>query len=133
MTTQAALGILGRSKYISLTTFRKNGTPVATPVWVVRDGDSLRVITGAESGKAKRVRNNPAVTVAPCDMRGKAKGAAVAGTAVLLDPSGTAVTLELVRHKYGLMGRLLGWSNERRARKSGVGTDQIGVTITLGP
>ena len=93
MTTQAALGILGRSKYISLTTFRKNGTPVATPVWVVRDGDSLRVITGAESSKAKRVRNNPAVTVAPCDMRGKAKGAAVAGTAVLLDPSGTAVTL----------------------------------------
>jgi uncharacterized protein len=131
MTTQAALGILGSSKYMSLTTFRKDGTPVATPVWVVRDGESLRVITGADSGKAKRLRNNPAVTVAPCDMRGKPKGAAISGTALLLDPSGTAVTLELVRHKYGLMGRILGWSNERRARKSGAGTDQVGVTITL--
>jgi len=48
-------------KYISLTTFRKNGTPVATPVWFGEDGDKLYVMTRSDLGKAKRIRNNPQV------------------------------------------------------------------------
>jgi PPOX class probable F420-dependent enzyme len=69
MTTNTAIDALGSAKYISVTTFRKDGTPVATPVWLVRDGASLMVITDPTSGKAKRLRNNPAVLVSPCDMR----------------------------------------------------------------
>ena len=61
---------LGDGKYLSLTTFRKTGTPVATPVWVMREADQLYVITGAESGKIKRLRNNTAVLIAACDVRG---------------------------------------------------------------
>ena len=61
-------------KYISLTTFRKNGVAVATPVWFGEDGDKLYVMTRSDMGKAKRIRNNPRVRVAPCTSRGKVTG-----------------------------------------------------------
>jgi len=51
-------------KYISVTTYRRDGTDVATPVWFVQDGDRLLIRTGVDSGKAKRIRRNPAVLVA---------------------------------------------------------------------
>jgi hypothetical protein len=62
-------------KYISLTTVRKNGQKVATPVWFGEDGDKLYVMTISKMGKVKRIRNNPLVEVAPCTMRGKLTGA----------------------------------------------------------
>ncbi|MFT6565014.1 MAG: PPOX class probable F420-dependent enzyme, partial [Actinomycetes bacterium] len=52
------LDSLSAGKYISITTFRKSGEGVSTPLWVTRDGEALYVITGAESGKVKRMRNN---------------------------------------------------------------------------
>lgn len=75
---RAALVAAGSSRYVRLTTFRRDGTPVATPVWPVvdrteaggRDGDLL-VTTGAETGKATRLRHTPRVLVAPCDARGR--------------------------------------------------------------
>ncbi len=67
----AAIDQLGEQEYISLTTFKRNGTGVATPVWVMRDSDHLYVITEAGSGKAKRLRNFSRVMVAPSDMRGR--------------------------------------------------------------
>lgn len=60
---------LARGTYLSLTTFRRDGTAVPPPVWLVRDGKALRVITQADSGKAKRLRNDSRVLVAPCDAR----------------------------------------------------------------
>ena len=65
--------IAGR-KYISLATFRKNGTAVYTPVWFGEANGKLYVKTRTDSGKFKRIRNNPAVKVAPCNMRGKITG-----------------------------------------------------------
>ena len=121
---------LGHGKYISLTTFRRDGTPVATPVWLVQDGDGLLVITQASSGKVKRIRGNPSVLVAGCDMRGNIKADPVPGTAVLLDVVGTARTQELVTRRYGLMGRLLTWQGDRRARRSG-DAGRVGIRITL--
>jgi hypothetical protein len=59
------VGTLAKSKYISLTTFRRDGTPVATPVWVAQQGDELVVYTVRSSGKAKRLRNSSRVSVAP--------------------------------------------------------------------
>jgi uncharacterized protein len=126
------LETLGRGKYLSLTTFRRDGTAVATPVWLVRDGQSLRVITDAGSGKAKRLRVNPAVLLAPCDMRGNVKGDAVAGHALLQSPSDTAVTATMIARRYGLMGRILTWRDDRRARRSGsVDPARVGIVITL--
>lgn len=124
------IAILGEGKYLSLTTFRKDGTAVATPVWLVRDGDTLRVITQADSGKAKRLRNNPRVLIAPCDARGTLKGAQIEGTATLQDPAETARTAQLVEARYGLLGKLLMWRSRRAARKHGA-AGQVGVTVSL--
>lgn len=121
---------LGAGKYLSLTTFKKDGTPVATPVWLVRDGDSLRIITEVGSGKAKRLRNSSRVLVAPCDMRGTLKGDQVEGTAVLQDAAESATTAALVRSRYGLMGKLLMMRAERAAKKAGAPT-QVGITVTI--
>ena len=52
--------------FLSLTTFRRSGEPVSTPVWVGRDGDSLVVLTPARSGKVRRLRHDPRVELSPC-------------------------------------------------------------------
>ena len=57
-------------KHISVTTYKRDGTGVATPVWFVQEGDRLLFRTGVASGKAKRIRRNPAVLVAACTIRG---------------------------------------------------------------
>ncbi len=101
-----ALDRLGAARYVSLTTFRKDGTPVATPVWVVRDGDHLAVWSNAKTGKIKRVRRNPAVTLAPCTFRGQLLGEPVPGQAVLMSQAEAVELLKLIRRKYGITGRL---------------------------
>jgi uncharacterized protein len=121
---------LGASKYLSLTTFRRDGTPVATPVWLVRDGDGLRVITQADSGKAKRLRNDSRVLLAPCDARGNIKGPRVEGTAVLEDASDTDRTAQLIEARYGLLGKLLMWRSRRAARKPGA-AGQVGIRVSV--
>ncbi|MFK0217085.1 PPOX class F420-dependent oxidoreductase [Streptomyces vinaceus] len=93
---------LNQGKYVSLTTFRKDGTPVATPVWAVADGGELYVWTRSDSWKVKRIRNNGRVAVSPCDVRGRvAEGAAVLeGEARLLDEAGLARVRKLMSRKY---------------------------------
>src|SRR5215470_15122623 len=56
-------------KYLSLTSFRKSGVPVRTPVWFAEAEGKLYLFTNPKSGKAKRIRNNPRVLIAPCTMR----------------------------------------------------------------
>lgn len=58
------------SQYVSLTTFRKSGVGVATPVWIAPDGDELVVITLDDVGKTKRLARDPRVELRPCDIRG---------------------------------------------------------------
>jgi uncharacterized protein len=72
-------------KYISLETFRKTGAGVKTPVWfaIAEDG-TFYVYTEDNSGKVKRIRNNPRVRVAPCDMRGNVAGEFLEASARLL-------------------------------------------------
>ena len=115
------LDALGTGKYLLLTTLRRDGTPVGTPVWLVPDTDTLLVITQADSGKVRRIRSNPAVTVAPCDARGRPLGPAVDAVAELLDDADTARARSLITHRYGLLGRLLMWRGRR--------TLQIGIRI----
>jgi uncharacterized protein len=121
---------LARGKYLSLTTFRGDGTPVATPVWLVRDGDALRVITQADSGKAKRLRKDSRVLVAPCDARGTLKGEQVEGTATLEDAAETARTAQLIENRYGLLGKLFMWRSRRAARKPG-SAGMVGIRISV--
>jgi len=87
-------------KYISLTTFRKNGTTVATPVWFGEDDSRLYVMTRSDMGKTKRIRNNPQVRVAPCTIRGKATGPEFAASARILPPEEHARAREAINRKY---------------------------------
>ncbi|MEV7581302.1 PPOX class F420-dependent oxidoreductase [Streptomyces erythrochromogenes] len=93
---------LGSARYVSLTTFRKDGTPVATPVWAVADGGELYVWTRSDSWKVKRIRNDGRVTVAACDVRGRlAEGTPVfEGQARLLDEEGLRRVRKLMSRKY---------------------------------
>jgi uncharacterized protein len=87
-------------KYISLETFRKNGQGVKTPVWFVRHNDALYVYTEADSGKVKRLRNNPRVRVAICNMRGAVKGPWLDATASLVDGDERVAADKLLDRKY---------------------------------
>lgn len=90
-------------KYVLVTTFRKNGDGVATPVWIVALPDGTAgFTTEVDSGKVKRIRNNPSVTLQPCNLRGKVTTDAEVVTAtaeVLLGPDARLVT-KAVRRKY---------------------------------
>jgi PPOX class probable F420-dependent enzyme len=87
-------------KYISLTTFRKNGQVVATPVWFGEEDNKLFVMTRSISGKYKRIRNNPQVRVAPCTIRGVVTGPEFAATARMLRVEDHARARRAIDRKY---------------------------------
>ncbi|WP_033312448.1 PPOX class F420-dependent oxidoreductase [Streptomyces iakyrus] len=121
------LDALGAGKYLLVTSYRRNGTPVATPVWVVRDGEALGVWTAADSWKVKRIRNRADVLVGPCDLRGNPTGEQVPATAEVCDAATTDRYRQLVGRKYGLTGRLTLLGS--RLRRGVDGT--VGIRITL--
>jgi uncharacterized protein len=96
-------------KYISLTTFRKNGAGVATPVWFGEDGNKLYVMTRSDMGKTKRIRNNPQVRVAPCTMRGKVTAPEFAATARILSPQEHPQARQAINRKYWMARLPLIW------------------------
>ena len=95
---------VAKSKYLLLTTFTKDGRPKPTPIWAALDGDRLLVITQEHSWKVKRIRNTPHVTLAPCDVRGKPRGAAVDATASVLDKAENARVYAAIGRRYGIVG-----------------------------
>jgi PPOX class probable F420-dependent enzyme len=121
--TQGIVDEIGRGKYLSLTTFKRDGSAVATPVWVAADGDRLLVWTQADSGKAKRLRNSDRVLIAPCDSRGRLLGEQVSGTATLLDTAGTAEVERAFEAKFGRTYGLFRWIGKRRAKAGHVGVE----------
>lgn len=93
-------------KYVSLTTFRMDGTPVATPVWFALDDTRLVVQTPAGTGKLKRLRRDPRVLVAPCDLRGRVPAGApeAHGRAeIVADETESARLQGLLRRRYGVV------------------------------
>ncbi len=124
----SAAAALGASPYLSLTTYRKDGTPVATPVWVAQRGGFLFVWTQSDSGKAKRIRRDPGVKVAACDVRGRLKSSALPATARIISGGGEEMVRELMAAKYGWqLGALLWWQRVRRVK-----IEHIGIQITMG-
>ncbi len=129
--TTSALDLLGPSKYVRLTTFRRDGAPVATPVWQVRDGDRLLVITNGTTGKVKRLRHDPRALIASCDPRGRVKPGTqdVEGTVELItDVSELDRLVGLLKGKYGVMVTIAGWMNRLRGLPF---TDGVEIRITL--
>jgi PPOX class probable F420-dependent enzyme len=123
----STLDTLGAAQYLLVTTYRKDGRAVPTPVWGARDGSALVFWSVTDSGKIKRIRRTPRVLVGPCDVRGRPTGDSVPGRAVVLDSSGTEHVRSLLRRKYGLMGRLTLWGSIVRRGRDGT----VGVRVTL--
>lgn len=99
---------LGKPRYLSLTTRRRDGSLVSTPVWVVSDdGRRLLIWTGASTWKVKRIRRDPHVLVAACGVRGRERGVRLDGVAHILGPEGADLVIPLLRRKYGWQRRLL--------------------------
>jgi PPOX class probable F420-dependent enzyme len=109
MATEAErLAALAEERHISLTTYKRDGTAVSTPVWVVTD-DGRRLLgwSGAQTWKVRRIRRDPNVQVTACDARGNVTGEGVDASARLLGASAGPLVQGLLRKKYGLLKRAL--------------------------
>jgi PPOX class probable F420-dependent enzyme len=84
MTITTGLEALKGTGTILLTTYKRDGTPVPTPVSVAFDGDRAFFRSYDQAWKTKRLRNDARVEIAPATLRGKATGPAVAARATLL-------------------------------------------------
>ena len=102
--------------YLSLESYRKNGKAVRTPLWFAEEGGVLYVYSWADSGKVKRIRNDPRVRVVPSDLRGNPKGEWVEARAEVLDGAGADRGHQLLRRKYWLkrLGDFFGKLRKRR-------------------
>jgi hypothetical protein len=93
---------LDRYRYVSLATFRRDGTEVATPVWFAAADGTLYVFTAGESGKVKRLRRSSRARIAPCDARGGLRGPWQDATARLIANGGLIERARAaLRAKYG--------------------------------
>ncbi len=129
---QTPFEILARSKYVLLTTFRRDGTPVPTPVWIVGIGDELVVWTSPTAGKVKRIRRDPNIEIGPCSQRGKLLGHPIAGRARILDPAELGQVMQALAGKYGLPARLTALPGKVAAALGRVPRPVGGLAITLG-
>ena len=101
----AQFASLQNHKYINLATFRKNGQEVRTPVWFAGEPpqgvpEKVYVYGTANSGKAKRIRNNGRVRLAPCETRGKLLGEWIEAHAELVEGQEAQNGMRLLNKKY---------------------------------
>ncbi|MSP61310.1 MAG: PPOX class F420-dependent oxidoreductase [Myxococcales bacterium] len=93
---------LDDDRYISLETFRKDGTGVKTPVWAAPLDGKMVIFTEASSFKVKRLRQNPKVRAAACGVRGKVHGPWLDGECrIVEDPASIERILAALGRKYG--------------------------------
>lgn len=110
MVNDPTFAALGDERYLSLTTFRKSGERVSTPVWVGRDGDALVVTAPEASGKVKRLRTSPRVELRPCGRTGRVEAGVdpLPGVAeVRTDEASRERSTGIIRRKYGLEYRIV--------------------------
>ena len=121
-------------KYLSVTSFKRDGTGVATPVWFVSDGRRLFALTDLHSAKVRRIRRNPSVLVAPCRVNGKLRGEPVPARAeVLTDKADLERVHDLLVEHYKISYRLvmLGYRLGRRLRGRRSVADGAALAITV--
>jgi uncharacterized protein len=111
-----------------LTTFRKSGVAVPTPIWLAGSDGELVMWSKRKAGKVKRIRNSGRVEVQACDARGRQTyGAKVTGQARLLDDDATMRAREVIARKYGLVG----WVTMFFSRLRGGPPRTVGIAVKL--
>lgn len=93
-------------KYLNLETRRRTGVAVATPVWFARQGRRFYVYSLADAGKVKRIRNDPRVRIAPCDIRGGLEGEWHEARASIVHGDEESLGHRLLDSKYGWMKKI---------------------------
>jgi PPOX class probable F420-dependent enzyme len=111
-------------RYCLLTTFRKSGEPIPTPVWFGLADGKVYFRTEAAVGKVKRIRNDPRVRVAPCTVRGRPLGPPAEGLARVLGPEDSERAEHAIASNYGLARRLYAGIGQRLSS-----IDQVYVEI----
>ncbi|HVG17509.1 MAG TPA: PPOX class F420-dependent oxidoreductase [Blastocatellia bacterium] len=119
------LAQFANQKYLNLESYRKDGTPVATPVWFAAGDGVFFIYSLANAGKVKRIRNNPRVRIMPCDIRGRPKGVWVGAEARIADAATAVKGHRLLNQKYGLLKRAGDVFSRLRKRERAVITIQI--------
>jgi len=95
-------------KYINLETYRKDQTPVKTPVWFIIENDQIHITTKETTGKVKRLRNNSNARIAICSMRGDVKSDWIDVKAKkIVDEHNVEKIVKLRKKKYGFSARLI--------------------------
>ena len=125
---------LDSAKYVSFVTYKKDGTPVAAPVWVVPFEGGYAFTTDPDSFKIKRLRNDARASLTECNARGKvAPGAVVhSGAAVVLDKDASEKVAHLIRKKYVIGTKLLGvYSLVKKIKGSGSTAGDAAIKVTL--
>ena len=95
-------------KYVNLETYKKDGTPVRTPVWFMIDNDIIYVITREKTGKVKRLKNNQNIRIVPCSFTGEFKNEWINGMAQKITGEEAEKAIKLRKKKYGLSARIAG-------------------------
>ena len=98
--------VLKKQKYISVTTFKRSGQGVPTPVWFVLREGKVYFRSEINTWKVKRLRNNNSVEFAPCTVIGKVTGHSFNGTTVLLKSKNANEAMTLIKKKFPLRFRL---------------------------
>jgi PPOX class probable F420-dependent enzyme, Rv2061 family len=107
-TTTPEIQALFRAEYINLTTYRKDGTPMITPVWGSEERGTIYVETQATMGKVKRIKNEAHVTVSPCTARGVTTGQTVPAHARIVDEHAEELVAEgALQRKYGIKRQIV--------------------------
>ncbi len=118
-------------RFITLTTYRKSGQPVPTPMWFVAEGQRVWLWTRVDSGKVRRLRNNAAVIIASSDAKGHLTGPVLRGRAQVLGAA-VPVAKRGFREKYGVVTTI--WrAGSALARRLGRGHEWSYLEIELEP
>ena len=104
-------------KYLSLETYKRDNTPVQTPVWFVIDNDQLYITTKETTGKVKRLRNNQNARIAVCSMKGDIKSNWVdVGLEKISEESDVEKIVKLRKKKYGFSARLISMFTSQKGK-----------------
>jgi len=125
---------LDAAKYVSFTTYKKDGNPVSLPVWVVPFEGGYAFTTDHDAFKVKRVRRDSRATLAVCTFKGQVAPDATVytGTAVLLDGPDSKRVAGLVRKKYSVMYlAIIAQSAVRRLFGKGSHAADLAIKVTL--
>ena len=114
------------ARYVSLVTFRKDGSGVPTPLWAAESEGRLLIWTNRDSWKVKRIRRNPHVRLAPCSVRGQITGSWVDGYAEVMTPDQSAIAVRALHRKYGIQSRVTTFFS--KLRRGADGTICIAIT-----